>query len=482
MGVYINRLGCNSAFRIIPFAGYAMVQIGYLERKYKMETTNLQAQVRGNVLTAASEAYDRARKMWNGMVDEHPAVIVQCVGTADVVAALDFARQAGLSVRVRGGGHSVAGHSTGNGCLVVDLSLMRSVHVDTTSNTARVGPGAQLGDLDAETQLYGLAVPAGVDSRTGVAGLTLGGGQGFLSRSFGITADSLIGAQVVTADGTIRKVDTEHETDLLWALRGGSAGVGVVTSFEFQLHPVGPEVAVAQAFYPSQHAREILRAYRDYMDSAPDAIAVYALCVPVPPVEPFPASEHGNTAIALVGCAVGDVTAGLEQLQPIVSFGEPMFSLLQPMPYRVLQDSFTEGAPDGGRYFWKSNYLHALTDEAIDVMAEHARKLPGPFSNFFIEPLGGAVGRVAEQATAFPHRAAKYSFGISSGWEAPAQDAQAIAWTRRFHEMITPYATGQYYVNYMDRDEAPASSAAFGANFERLQAIRRKYDPEGLFD
>jgi FAD/FMN-containing dehydrogenase len=446
-----------------------------------VEIADLLAQVRGNVLTPSHANYDLARKMWNGMVDQRPALIVQCIGTADVVAALDYARSASLPVRVRGGGHSVAGLSTGDGFLVIDLSLMRSVIVDAANKTARVSPGTQLGDLDAETQLYGLAVPAGVDSRTGVAGLTLGGGQGFLSRSFGITADNLIGAEVVLADGTIRQVDAEHEEDLFWALRGGSAGVGVVTSFEFQLHEVGPEVAVAQAFYPAKDARQILRSYRDFMDAAPDSIAVYALCVPVPSAEPFPESEHGNTAIALVGCSARDVSEGIEQLKPLVAFGEPLFSMLEAMPYRVLQDSFTDGAPDGGRYFWKSNYLKDLPDGVIDVMSEYALKLPGPYSNFFIEPLGGAISRVAEQATPFPHRDARYSFGISSGWEEPAQDSESIAWTRRFHEAVTPFATGRYYVNYMDHDESSSIGAAFGGNYERLQAIRQRYDPEGLF-
>ena len=446
-----------------------------------MEVADLQAQVRGSVLTPSDSTYEQARKLWNGMVDQHPAVIVQCIGAADVVAALSFAQSAKLSVRVRGGGHSVAGLSSGDGFLIIDLSLMRSVSVNAANQTALVGPGTQLGDLDAETQLYGLAVPAGVDSRTGVAGLTLGGGQGFLSRSFGITADSLIGADVVLANGAIVRADAEHETDLYWALRGGSAGVGVVTSFEFKLHEVGPDVAVAQAFYPSRDAAHVLRAYRDFMANAPDSLAVYALCVPVPAADPFPNSEHGNTAIALVGCSVGDVDEGLERLKPIITFADPLFSMLEPMPYRVLQDSFTDGAPDGGRYFWKSNYLAALEDELIDVMSEYAKALPGPYSNFFIEPLGGAITRVPEADTPFPHRDARFSFGISSGWEDPAHDSEAIAWTRRFHDAVTPYATGRYYVNYMDHDEAASSHDAFGANYERLQAIRKRYDPTGLF-
>jgi FAD/FMN-containing dehydrogenase len=441
----------------------------------------LEQALRGYLVRPTDPAYDDIRAVWNGVIDRRPAVIARCLGAADVIAAVTFAHDSGLPLSVRGGGHSVAGHSVCEGGVMIDLSLMRSVRVDPAERRAWVDPGARLGDLDAESQAFGLAVPAGVHSRTGVAGLTLGGGQGYLSRSFGLTIDNLLSADVVTATGELVRASEDSHPDLFWGLRGGGGNFGVVTSFEYHLHPVGPQVATAQVFHPAERAGEVLRFYRDFMAEAPDPVAVYALCIPVPPVEPFPKARHGQTAIALVGCHSGSLEEGRTALAPLAHFGDPMLCSLEPMPYRVLQSSFNGGAPDGQRFYWKSHYLRDLSDSAIDVIASHSEALPGPFSNWFLEPLGGAVARVDPQATAFPHRQAAFSFGISSGWTSPAQDAAAIAWTRAYHASMTPYASGGVYANYQDFDEADGAEAAFGGNVERLRAIKRRYDPDNLF-
>ncbi|MGK0257015.1 MAG: FAD/FMN-containing dehydrogenase [Candidatus Azotimanducaceae bacterium] len=435
----------------------------------------------GRLVTPQEPDYDDVRSVWNGMIDRRPSAIAQCSGTEDVIAAINFARQQRVPISVRGGGHSVAGTSVCEQGLMIDLSLVREVRIDAVAKVAHVGPGTLLGDLDAEAQAFGLAVPAGVDSRTGVAGLTLGGGQGFLSRSFGLTVDSLKSMDVVTADGQQLHVSEQSHPDLFWALRGGGGNFAVVTSFEFRLHKVGPQVMAAQVFYPSDDGASVLRAYRDFMDAAADEVSIYALCVPVPSVEPFPESHHGKTAIALVGCYSGDLEMGRDLLAPLAEFGQPLVASIEAMEYKVLQSSFTEGAPNGGRYYWKSNYFAELSDAAIDVMAERALQLPGPYSNFFIEPLGGAISRIAPKATAFPHRNAKYSFGISSGWVDAADDATAISWTRDFHKALAQFGTGQFYVNYLDQDELDNIETAFGDNFARLQRVKEQYDPEGLF-
>ena len=439
------------------------------------------ADLHGELIGPEDPGYDAARHLWNGMVDQRPALIARCLGAADVMVALDHARRLGLTVTARGGGHGVAGKAVRDGALMLDLSALRGVRVDAQRRTARVEPGARLGDLDAEAQAFGLAVPAGVDSRTGVAGLTLGGGQGYLSRSFGLTVDNLVSADVVTADGALHQVSASAQPDLFWALRGGGGGFGVVTSFEFRLHPAGPEVMCAQIFHPAEDAASVLRQYRDFMAAAPDAVAIYAIFAHLPPVAPFPESHQGKPVVALVGCHSGDIEAGRRALAPLADIGRPVFSVLEPLPYRTLQSSFDAGAPDGGRYYWKSGYLKGLDDEAIDVVTARAGNLPGPYSIVFLEPLGGAVARVAEDSTAFVHRQAPWSFGISSGWADPAADQAVIEWTRDFHRAMTPFATGGTYVNYQDFDEHGAEAAAFGGNQARLAEIRRRYDPDGLF-
>ena len=437
--------------------------------------------LRGDVVGPDDPGYERARAVWNGMIDRRPELVAYCEGTADVIACVDFARREHLPLAVRGGGHGVAGSAVRDGGLVADLSRMRDVHVDARARVARVGGGATWGTVDHETQAFGLAVTGGVDSRTGVGGLTLGGGIGYLARACGLTVDNVLSAEVVLADGSTVTANAHEHADLFWALRGGGGGLGVVTSFELQLHAVGPEVATAQVFYALDAAGDALRSYRDFMSGAPDGVACYPLFVNVPQVEPFPAEQQGRTALVLVACHAGSLEEGEEALRPLRSFGAPMLAAIGPMPYVTLQSSFDAAAPNGGRFYWKAHYLDDLPDALIDLLVERVDPLPGPYSIVFVECLGGAVARVAPDATAFPHRDVRFSLGISTGWADAEDDQPAIAWTRSLFEATAPHASGGVYVNYLDRDEADRIGAAYGANLGRLESIRRAYDPDGFF-
>lgn len=441
----------------------------------------LAAHMKGEVLGPASPDYNEVRKLWNGMIDRRPALIARCHEAGDVVASVNFAREEGLQPSMRGGGHGVAGNAVSEDGLMIDLSPMKTVEVDPEARIARVGPGATLGDMDAATQAHGLATTGGVDSRTGVAGLTLGGGIGWLVRSFGLTLDNVIAFDVVTADGELRRASADENSDLYWGLRGGGGRLGVVTQFEFRLQPVGPEVAVAQIFHPHEDAAGALRFYRDFMADAPDEIGCSAMVMPVPPAEPFPEAHHGRTAIALVGCYSGPVEEGLARFAELKAYGEPIVAAVQPMPYTALQQSFNEATPDGARYYWKSQFLQALSDEAIDTLVEHTEHMPGAFSAIGIEGLGGAFGRVDPAATAFPHRGAPFNFGLWAGWTEAAEDEPVIEWVRGLHKAMAPYSTGGTYSNYFDKDDQDRTDAAFGANRARLQRIKEKYDPQNLF-
>ena len=398
-----------------------------------------------------------------------------------MVKALKFVRENDLPFSVRCGGHGVSGSAVIDDGLLIDLSRMRSVSVDPEKKRANVEGGALLGDLDQETQAHALAVTAGVDPTTGVGGLTLGGGTGFLVRKLGLTIDSLVGAQVVLADGTVVKASEEEHPDLFWALRGGGGNFGIVTEFEFALHPVGPQVMTLQTFYPFEAARDVLRFYRDFMVNAPDEISCYAMLVPVPAAEPFPKERHGQTAVAIVGCFVGDLAEGKKALEPLTKITEPLLTLLESMAYVDLQSSFKNAAPSGERYYWKSHFIEDITDELIDVVIEWTSSLPGQFSSSFFEPQGGAVNRIDPSATAYPHREARYSLSMSSGWSDPEQDSDNIGWARSFFDAVTPHSTGGVYSNYMGFDEEDRVRSAYGENFERLQRIKARYDPENLF-
>jgi FAD/FMN-containing dehydrogenase len=439
------------------------------------------AQISGGVLGATDAAYDDARKVWNGTVDRRPALIARCLTEGDVQAAVRFAGEHRMLLSVRGGGHHIAGNAVAEGGLMLDMSGMRSIRIDVAERTARVGPGALLADFDRETQVHGLATPLGINSTTGVAGLTLGGGFGWLTRRHGLTIDNLLGATVVTADGAIRGVSATREADLFWALRGGGGNFGVVTSFEFQLHPVGPEVYAGLVVYPFSQARQVLRAWRDFTAGTPDELSVWAVLRKAPPLPFLPAAHHGTEVVVFPLVHCGGVAVGERAAAAVLKFGDPIGTALGPTPYAGFQTAFDPLLTTGGRNYWKSNNFSALSDAALDLVIAAASRLPGPECEIFMAQLGGAMARVKPDATAFVGRDARYIMNVHGRWSDPADDARVRAWARRTFEDATPHATGSGYVNFLTEDEGERVAASYGTNYARLQTLKRRFDPDNLF-
>lgn len=439
------------------------------------------ATFRGAVLERLSPEFDTDRFGWNGMIDRRPALIAKCSNVADVQAAVRHAKDQGLTAVARGGGHSVSGASIPADGIMIDLSAMRSVEVDPDERLARVGGGALLGDLDAATQQHGLAVTAGVEPETGAGGLTLGGGIGFLARKAGLTIDNLVSAEVVLADGSAVEASESNHPDLFWAIRGGGGQFGIVTRFDYRLHPVGPEVIVSQAWYPLDKAHEVMRFLDTFMHDGPDELGLVLATLKVPSVDPFPAEWHGKHAIAAVACHVGEERQARAYLQPSLGLGDMIFGFVDRQPYVEFQKTFAGGSPKGGRYYWKSIFVDAITDELVDVLIDGARSIPGEYTQIFMEALGGAVERIDVADTAFPNRRARWNLGISTGWIDPALDDKAMEATRRIARRLQQFSDGTVYLNYLDRDETSRAQAGFGPNFDRLRDIKQRYDPDNRF-
>ncbi len=430
------------------------------------------AGLRGRLLRPGDDAYDEARQLWNGMFDRQPAMIARCVGAADVVRAVNFGREHRLLLAVRGGGHSFPGHSVCDGGLVIDLSRMRGIRVDPVRRAARAEAGVKWIDLDHETQAFGLATTGGTASDTGIAGLTLGGGLGWLSSKYGLTVDNLISADVVLANGRLVTASATEHADLFWGLRGGGGNFGVVTSFEFQLHMVGPTILGGMVAYPLGQAKEVLRFYREFNKAAPDELTTYAAFVTPP---------GGETVIALFCCYSGSVDQGEEVVQPLKVFGPPAQDQLGPMPYVALQQILDEGFPAGSSYYTKGDFLADLTDAAIDIFAEAAATKPSPLSGVLVQTVRGAAGRVPSDATAFAHRRLPYAPVIVSQWREAADAQKNVAWARDFGKALERVAGGGVYVNDLSHDDMDRVRAAYGLNYERLAALKKKYDPDNLF-
>ncbi len=435
----------------------------------------------GDLVRAGDANYDDVRRGWNGRYDRRPGAIARCRGTEDVVAAVGAARGHGVPLAIRGGGHSYAGLSSIDDGLLVDLSGMDGLEVDAEARTARVGPGVRWGAFDAAAQAHGLATTGGTVSTVGVSGYTLGGGTGYLARKHGLGLDNLIAAEVVTADGRRVRASESENADLFWALRGGGGNFGIVTSFEFRLHPVGPEVLAGQIIHRFGDAGNALRFYRDFMADAPDQLQVYAFLLRVPPVDPYPEEHRGDVALFFVLCYAGPLAEGEAEVKPLRDFGRPVLELVGAQPYVALQRAFDAGMPAGLRWYSKAHYLDGLSDEVIDRTLAHTEALPGSASMVYFEREGGAIGRVAPEATAFPHREAAYGLHIFTGWSDPAEDAAIIEWARGLHEELAPLATGGAYQNLLDGDEADPAQTAYGRNLERLSRIKSRWDPENLF-
>ena len=435
----------------------------------------------GTLIDPSHGEFDTTRFGWNGMIDRKPALIARCSTVADVAAAVRHAAEEGLKAVARCGGHSVSGASLPENGLLIDLSGLKDIEVDPEARVARVGGGALLGELDSATQVHGLAVTAGVEPDTGVGGLTLGGGIGFLARKLGLTIDNLLGAQVVLADGSVVEASETEHPDLFWALRGGGGQFGIVTRFDFRLHPVGPQIVTASVFYPLEKARETMRFVRDFMHGASEDVSLVPAFMKVPPVEAFPAEWHGKPCAAVVALHLGDEEAAREELQPLLELGGMIAGFVATQPYVEFQKSFAGASPHGGRYYWKSIFVDDLSDELVDVMADGIRTLPGEYTLIFLETLGGAVGRVGVEETAFSNRTARYNLGVSAGWADPSLDSDAMAAVRSCFEKLKPFSDGTVYLNYLDRDDSDRAKAAFGPNYDRLRSVKAKYDPEGRF-
>lgn len=442
------------------------------------------AHFRGDVLLPGDAGYDEVRQVWNGMIDRRPGLIVRCTGVADVIDSVNFARTHNLLVAVRGGGHNVAGNAVCDGGLMIDLSLMKAVHVDPKRRTARAQGGATWGDIDRETQVFGLATPGGVVSTTGIAGLTLGGGLGHLRRKCGLSCDNLLSVDIVTADGQFRTASQTENADLFWAVRGGGGNFGIVTSFEFRLHSVGPMVMLCATMYPLAKAKDILRTWREFTTTAPDELSSIAQIWSVPQAPDFPEDTRGKPVVIAAGVYAGPVNEGEQLVQPLRELDTPVLDLSGPMPFTAVQSAFDPFFPKGEHLnYWKSIYLNDLNDEVIDAILVHAGNRPSPRTLVNHWHMGGTVGRVGSEDTAFGDRSAPFLLEISSSWSDPQDSERNVTWTREFWSAMRPFSSGGLYLNFQglaEQGEDPVR-AAYGANYERLVALKTKYDPTNLF-
>ncbi len=430
----------------------------------------------GEILRPGEAGYDEARRLFNGLIDKRPALIARCLGEADIADAVAFARDAGLEISIRGGGHSVAGRAVTEGGMMIDLSLMKGIHVDPSTRAARVQPGVNWSQLNRETQLHGLAVTGGVISTTGIAGLTLGGGIGWLMPTYGMATDNLLSARIVTADGRTLTTSEQENADLFWGLRGAGANFGVVSSFEYRLHEVGPVVIGGLVAHPFDAAADFLRFYRDFTAKAPEELMTFAGVGHAP--------DGSGTKLALVvACHIGAPEQAEKDLQPLREFGSPVMVELGPLPYTVINSLLDGGYPTGSLNYWKSGFLSGLSDEAIDELLERFAVCPSPMSAALLEHFHGAVTRVPVDATAVPHREPGYNFVITSVWTDPAATDENVAWTKETFAALEPFLADRRYLNYFSEDDVGDDPvrAAYGPNYERLVELKKKYDPANLF-
>ena len=442
---------------------------------------SLRANFAGELILPGDSGYDGCRKVFNVMHDRRPAVIARCAATADVVAAIHFARQNDLMIAVRGGGHSVAGLSVCDGGMLIDLSGLKKIEVDPQARTAVAGGGVLWGEFDAATQQHGLHTPGGRVTTTGLGGFTTGGGYGWTSSKYGLTCDNLISAEVVLADGRVVTASEQENPDLFWGIRGGGGNFGIVTEFKYRLHPLGPIVLAGMALWPIERAGEILRAWRDYVDHAPDELSTACAIITAPPEEFVPENLRGQVAFGMVAMYVGDPAKGATVMQPLKDLG-PAADLIQPMPYNVFQALLDGTAPKGQRSYWRGEYMNELSDGAIDTFVRHAPGLAAagqPFTQIIIFRIGQGVAAIADDATAFSHREAGYMFHPISMWQQPDDDERVIAATRAFCSAMRPFCTGGVYLNFTPEERV---RDAYGeAKYARLVALKDRYDPDNVF-
>ena len=439
----------------------------------------LREQVRGQVIAPQDEGYEDARKVYNAMIDRRPAVVIRPASADDVIAAVNFAREGGLDLAVRGGGHSVPGFGTCDDGVVIDLSGMRAVTVDAAASTARAEGGATWGDFNDATYPFGLATTGGIISTTGIAGLTLGGGIGYLARGFGLSCDNLASAEVVTADGRLVTASERENEDLFWAVRGGGGNFGVATSLEYRLHPVG-DIYGGPMFFELADAADVLRFYREFISDAPEQFGGFPAWQIAPPLPFIPEERHGEPFLAFVACWAGPLEEGEQALAPLHQVAPVVAEHVGPMPYPALNSAFDALVPPGLQHYWKANFVKELTDEAIDAHLQHGPKVPVVNSTVHIYPINGACHRVASDATAFAYRDANFATVIAGMWPDPAQNDANISWVRDYYDATAPLSEEGGYVNFMAADDQDRIKANYRGNYERLVEVKRTYDPGNL--
>ena len=437
--------------------------------------------IEGRVLVPGGPGYEDARQIWNGMIDRRPAAIVQCASAEDVPPAIRFARGHDLEISIRGAGHNIAGNALCDDGLTIDFSNMKAVRVDAGKKLAYVQPGATLADLDEATQKNGLATPVGINSTTGIAGLTLGGGFGWLTRKYGMTIDNLVSADVVTADGKKLHASESENADLFWALRGGGGNFGVVTEFEFRLFDVGPEIFAGLMVFPFRQAKQILQKYREFVNTAPEELNVWVVLRQAPPLPFLPPDVHGKEVVVLPVFYSGPAAEAEKLIAPLRQFGDAHGEHLGVQPYVAWQKAFDPLLTAGARNYWKSHNFTQLADGALEAVIEYAGKLPSPQCEIFIGLIAGAPNRVAAQAMAYGHRDAKFVLNVHGRWDEARDDAKCIGWAREFFQKSAPFASSGAYVNFMTAEEGDRIAAAYGRNYDRLAQIKKRYDPENVF-
>jgi FAD/FMN-containing dehydrogenase len=440
----------------------------------------LREQVRGTVIGPGDEGYDDARRVYNAMIDRRPAVVIRAANAGDVMAAVNAAREAGVDLAVRGGGHGVPGFGTCDDGVVIDLSAMRGVRVDPVTRTARAEGGATWGDFNAATYPFGLATTGGIISTTGVAGLTLGGGIGYLARGFGLSCDNLVSADVVTADGRFVVASEREDADLFWALRGGGGNFGVVTSFEFRLHPV-KDIYGGPMFFELSEVGNVLRFFREHIAVAPEQLGAFPAFQIAPPLPFIPDDRHGDTFIAMVTCWAGPIEEGERALKPFHDVAPVVAEFVGPMPYPALNSAFDGLVPPGLQHYWKANFVKELSDEAIAAHEANGPDVPAVNSTMHIYPINGAAHRVGPDETAFAYRDANFATVIAGMWPDPAQNDANIAWVRRYYEATAPHSEEGGYINFMASDDQDRIKANYRGNYDRLVEVKRAYDPDNVF-
>lgn len=441
----------------------------------------LKTEIKGKVILPSHPDYKEARTIWNGMIDRRPAVVVECASEADVPHAIRFAKENELIISILGGGHHIAGNSLCDDGLVIDFSKMNNVTVDTKNRRAYAQPGATLADFDKATQNFGLATPTGINSTTGISGLTLGGGFGWLTRKYGLTVDNLVSAKIVTANGQKHKISEKNKADLFWAIRGGGGNFGVVTEYEFNLHPVGPEIMAGLLVFPFTEAQSIFKKYREYVDTAPEEFNAWIVLRQAPPLPFLPEDIHGKMVMVMPVFYDGDLNEGEKHIDLLRDFGTILGEHVGPQPYTDWQQAFDPLLTPGARNYWKSHNFTNLKDGVVNKMIEYAGKMPSPHCEIFVALVSGYANRVPADATAYSSRDAKFIMNVHARWEDQEDDDKCISWARRFFKASAPYASEGAYVNFMTEEEQNRVSSAYGSNYDRLVEIKTKYDPENIF-